>query len=361
MSTSFRTYRAIQQALVQAFRVRRQSHQECHVLTLALLICGIVGGRHVQFAKVAEHAPFRQRKNESVIKRFSRWVQHDDVTYAAFFLPFAQAVIAGLAHTPLTLILDGSTVGRGCIVLMASLVYRGRAIPLAWIVVRGTKGHLPQEMHCALVAQLHALIPPGSEVTLLGDGEFDGTALQATIQAADWHYVCRTATNIVVTAQGNRFHVGDLPLSRDDAVAIHDARITNDEYGPLTVIGVWDAQHNEPLYLVTTMADAEAAIEHYRLRFTIETLFADQKSRGFQVHKSQLRDPARINRLLIATCLAYLWVLAVGVFAHEKRWVAQFHRTDRCDLSLFQVGLRAIPYALREGLRLPICFVPPPH
>jgi hypothetical protein len=145
MSTSLRTYRAIKQALVQAFRVRRQSHQECYVLTLALLICGIVGSRYVQFAKVVEHAPFRARKNESVIKRFTRRVQHD------------------------------------------------------------------------------------------------------------------------------------------------------------------------------------------------------------------------ASRLLIATCLAYLWVIAVGVFAHQKRWVAQFHRTDRCDLSLFQVGLRAIPYALREGLRLPACFVPPSH
>lgn len=361
MSTSFRTYRAIKQALVQAFRVRRQSHQECHVLTLALLICGIVGSRHVQFAKVVEHAPFRTRKNESVIKRFSRWVQHDDVSYDAFFLPFAQAVIAGLAHTALTLVLDGSTVGRGCMVLMASLVYRGRAIPLAWTVVRGTKGHLSQAMHCALVTQLHALIPGDTVVTIVGDGEFDGTTLQATIQAAGWRYVCRTATNIVVTAQGNRFQVGDLPLTRDDALAVLDARVTNDDYGPVTIIGVWEAEHDEPLYLVTNGPDVEAAITCYRLRFRIETLFADQKSRGFHVHKSHLRDPARINRLLIATCLAYLWVLAVGVFAHQQRWIAQFHRIDRCDLSLFQVGLRAITYALREGLRLPCCFVPPPE
>jgi hypothetical protein len=361
MSTSFRTYRAIKQALLQAFRVRRQSHQECHVITLALLICGIVGSRQVQFAKVVEHAPFRARKNESIIKRFGRWVQHDDITYDAFFLPFAHAVVQALAHTALTLVLDGSTVGRGCIVLMASVVYRGRALPVAWMVVRGAKGHLPQELHCALVAQLRTIIPLDTQVTLLGDGEFDGTLLQGLIQSAGWRYICRTAATIVVQAHGNRFYVGDLPLKRDDAVAVFDAMVTNDNYGPVTVIGVWEADQDEPLYLVSNLQDVDAAIERYRLRFSIETLFADQKSRGFHVHKSQLREPTRINRLLIATCLAYLWVVAVGVFAHQQHWVAYFHRTDRCDLSLFQVGLRAITYALREGLRLPPCFVPPPE
>jgi hypothetical protein len=214
-------------------------------------------------------------------------------------------------------------------------------------------------MHCALITQLRTIIPLDTEVTILGDGEFDGTLLQATIQSAGWHYICRTAASIVVQAQGNRFHVGDLPLTRDDAVAVLDATITNDAYGPVTVIGVWEVVQDEPLYLVTTGQDVNAAIEQYRLRFSIETLFADQKSRGFHVHKSQLREPTRINRLLIATCLAYLWVLAVSVFAHHQRWVANFHRTDRCDLSLFQVGLRAITYALREGLRLPPCSVPP--
>jgi hypothetical protein len=48
---------------------------------------------------------------------------------------------------------------------------------------------------------------------------------------------------------------------------------------------------------------------------------------------------------LIATSLAYLWVHAVAVFAQEQDWLSQFHRTDRCDLSLFQIGIHALHYA----------------
>ena len=45
----------------------------------------------------------------------------------------------------------------------------------------------------------------------------------------------------------------------------------------------------------------------YRNRFRIEPFFADQKSRGFRLHQSHLSDPARLTRLLLAACLAYLW------------------------------------------------------
>jgi hypothetical protein len=42
---------------------------------------------------------------------------------------------------------------------------------------------------------------------------------------------------------------------------------------------------------------------------TIETFFADQKSRGFHLHKSHIADPQRLSRLCIAACLAYIWIV----------------------------------------------------
>gem|GEM_PF-5245646 len=43
--------------------------------------------------------------------------------------------------------MDGSVVGRGCLALMLSVVYHGRALPLCWVVVRGAKGHFPETTH----------------------------------------------------------------------------------------------------------------------------------------------------------------------------------------------------------------------
>jgi Transposase DDE domain len=356
MPINFQTYRTIKRSLAQVLHTRRDSHQEQHLNTLALLICGIVGARHVQFAHVADHAPIRGRKNESLIGRFRRFVKHEAITPEAMWLRFARAVLQGLTHAPLTVVLDGTVAGRGCVVLMASVVYHSRAIPLLWTVVKGKKGHLPEDVHCALIHRLQEVIPRDATVVLLGDGEFDGIQLQATMRAATWDYVCRSASTITIYAHGRVFTVGDLPLERGQAVAIADVEMTLARYGQVQLIGVWDADQEAPIYLISSLRDADSALERYRLRFRIESMFANHKSRGFHIHKSHLANPARLARLLIATSLAYLWVHAVAVFAQEQDWLAQFHRTDRCDLSLFQIGVRALRYAQREGKRVPVSF-----
>src|SRR6266545_439589 len=354
MPISFQTYRSIKRTLAQVLHTRRDSHQEQHLNTLALLICGIVGAQHVQFAQVADHLPIRGRKNESLIGRFRRWVKQQAITPEAVWLPFARAVLEGLAHAPLTLLVDGTVAGRGCVVLMASVLYHGRAIPLLWTVVKGKKGHLPQEVHCALITRLQTVIPDTAPVVLLGDGEFDGTQLQAAIRTAGWEYVCRTGTNITIYAHDRVFPVGDLPLKRGAAVALEHVQMTAERYGPVMLLGIWETNQDEPIYLVTSLSDPASAADWYRLRFRIERLFANHKSRGFQIHKSHLRHPERLARLLLATSLAYIWVHEVAMFAHSQDWLAQFHRMDRCDLSLFQIGLRAMHYAQREGKRIPM-------
>jgi hypothetical protein len=233
---------------------------------------------------------------------------------------------------------------------------RGRGIPLLWRVVNGKKRHLPQVMHCALIRQLQTVIPPQASVVVLGDGEFDGTGLQATIRMAGWQYVCRTATSITISAHDRVFTVGDLPLARGEAVALATVAMTVERYGPVMLLGLWDAKQDAPIYLITSLADADVAAQQYRLRFRIECLFANHKSRGFQIHKSHLTQPARLARLLVATSLAYLWVHTLAMFAQAHGWLERFHRCDRCDLSVFQIGMRALRYALREGFRVPVSF-----
>ena len=129
---------------------------------------------------------------------------------------------------------------------------------------------------------------------------------------------------------------------------------TEAAYGPIQALAWWEKGYQAPICLVTNLPLAEEACYWYHLRFRIETFFSDQKSRGFHLHKSHLSAPRRLARLMIATCLAYLWIVFLGVFAHNTPWARRLlHRTDRCDLSLFQLGLRLLKHFLREGIALP--------
>ena len=118
----------------------------------------------------------------------------------------------------------------------------------------------------------------------------------------------------------------------------------------------WAKGYKEPIYLVTNMAAAEDACRLYSKRFRIETFFSDQKSRGFHLHKSHLSDPQRLSRLLIAACLAYIWIVYLGSVCTKEGWVSIIHRRHRCDLSLFQLGLRLLEHFLNEELPIPVAF-----
>ena len=72
------------------------------------------------------------------------------------------------------------------------------------------------------------------------------------------------------------------------------------------------------------------------------------------MHKSHISNPKRLARLMIAACLAYIWIVYLGAIAVRDGWVKIIHRTDRCDLSLFQLGLNLLEHFLNEHLPIPV-------
>ena len=358
MSDTHRCYCAIKAALRQVIAVVPDSHSEKHLNTLAALICGLVGAQHSQLPKLADHAPGHRAKRESRIERFERWLRQPKVSQATYFMPFARALLTALAAQPLVLIMDGSTVGRRCQALVLSVVYGGRALPLAWTVVAGPKGHFTEATHCDLLAQVQPWVPKAATVIFVGDGEFDGTTLLTRLQDYGWHYVCRTATNTLLWVGTGYVHMGQLLKAANDAVYLTDVALTAKRYGPLMALGIWEADHKAPIFLVSNLTDPDAAWAWYRQRFRIETFFSNQKSRGFRLDQSHLADPTRLERLLIAACLAYLWLVYLGSVAKREGWQAVLHRAKRCDLSLFQLGLALLAHWLNDDHPLTVTFLP---
>lgn len=359
MSDNRRRYRAICDGLKQFFPKQLTPRQMQHFRVMAHLINGIVGSRHVHLPKLASKSP-QSVNRESRIKRLTRWLQNKQVTHASYFAPFAEALLAELATQPLVLVIDGSAIGRGCQCLMVSVVYRNRALPLGWLVFEGNKGHSSQARHLELLNLIQPMIPAEATVILLGDGEFDGIEMLAQLETWGWGYVCRTAKNAIIHEEEIRFSPADWGAERGECLHLPQVLFTDERYGPLMLIAWWRENCADPLYLVTNLELAEEACAYYQLRFLIETFFSDQKSRGFQLHKSHLRHPDRLARLLIAACLAYIWIIYLGVQALSDDIRRRIHRTDRCDLSLFQLGLALLEDWLTQHCFIHVAFVLPP-
>jgi hypothetical protein len=355
MSDNRHRYRTIKSAIKELYPTEPKGNTARHLHTLAALISGIVGSKRTNLPAIAGQVP-DGTKRESRVKKFYRWITNERVGAELYFLPFADALLMSLAHRPLVLAMDGSEVGRGCLILMVSVIYRKRALPLAWIVVKGSKGHFPEEAHVELLKQVHALTPEYCQVIFLGDGEFDGIKLQATLEAFQWLYACRTAKNVQLCADDDWFAFEDLGVQRGERIGVPDVLFMLQAYGPVLAIAAWDMEYKEPIYLVTNMELVDEACYWYSKRYRIETFFSDQKSRGFYLNKSHISDPARLSRLMIAACLAYIWIIFLGTLAILEDWVVVIHRTDRCDLSLFQLGLCLLEHFLNEHMPIPVAF-----
>lgn len=353
MSDNRRVYRRIKVGLRQLYPQQLTGNQARHLNTLAGMVSGIVQSKRCHFEAMARKVP-EATKVTSREKKFVRYVKNEQVDYETYYLPFVGYLLAGLAASgPLVLAMDGSETGRHCLTLMVSVIYQRRALPIAWLTVRGKKGHLAEAIHLELLQRVQAILPDGSDVIFLGDGEFDGIQLQAAIDEAGWSYVCRTAKNRLICDDGDWFALDDIHLQPGMCLDIPDVGFSQEAYAPVLVIAWWRHGYREPLYLVTNFECTDEACFWYRKRFRIETFFSDQKSRGFHLHKSHLADPDRIARLLIAACLAYIWIVYLGLVAIRDNWVGLIHRTDRCDLSLFQLGLRLLDHLLNEELEIP--------
>lgn len=242
--------------------------------------------------------------------------------------------------------------------LVVSVIYKQRALPIAWLVVKGEKGYLPEAEHIKILQQVHLLIPKGAKVVLVGDGEFDGINLQAVINNWKWHYACRTASNITLYWEDEPFVFQDMgdDTSPGEIFNASGCKFTQKQYEPVLALCWWRKDCKEPIYLVSNLSSAEDACCFYSKRFWIETFFSDAKSRRFNLHKSRIPNPERISMLMIGACLAYYWIVYLGAVAMSGGWWRKIHRSNRCDLSFFQLGLSLLKYFLKNGFDIPCSF-----
>ena len=372
MSDNLKRHYALEKSLKQLRPCEPKGHVARHIKTLALFIGGIIGSKKTHLPAVASHIT-DSTLPQSRVRRLERWVHNEGIDTKTYFLPYVDMLLRSLPHPTLALVIDGSDVGRGCVALSVNVLYQRRALPLCWIVVAGKKGHLPEETHIQLLQEVALLLPKGRPVVFLGDGEFDGCDLQKTIQGLGWHYVLRTAKNVrlcdtsdgttpeTVSEESEWFSPTDLHLQPGNCHELSDVLFTQQAYGPVLVAIVWEPTEERPLVLVTNFDFWHEAYRWYKKRFYIETFFSDQKSRGFYLAHSHISDPKHLHRLLIVTCLAYIWLVCLGAFVVCQGYLARIHRSNRCDWSLFHIGMNWLQHCLNQQIDIWVDFKVPKY
>jgi hypothetical protein len=331
-------------------------------ITLALLITGILRSKSGQLDHIARTVQYAFKK-PSLVDRFRRFVRNKNIVVEVDFNPFALLFLAALNQERQVLLIDSTKIGGGCLCLMLSVYYKSRALPLVWVVYKGKKGHSSQESQLALFKTAQELLPPDSQVIVLGDGEFDGSQVVKWFgQQATWQYVCRTDTSTLVWYQDQWVALNQLPLMAGQGSFLTGVLFTKEhQVGPLNILVVWNEAKQAHWFFVTNFATPKEAQHWYGKRFTTETLFSDVKGRGFRLHLTRLKDPHRVSRLIMAVAMAYILTVFLGVEAIISGHFRRLVRTDAFYHSLFQLGLIYLEHLLNDSLPFPdLDLFPPP-
>lgn len=251
----------------------------------------------------------------------------------------------------ITLALDTTLLFKHWCVICVSLVYRGRALPLAWRVLRhGSSMVSNKEIYPVLasVQSLLAHLPQVEEVCINADRGFFDQALMADFSAYGWHW------NIRGKGQVYLFDAAGRPLGRfreqlshhGRLVVQHEVYITAQRYGPVSIAAVWPLGRKDPWFIVSDKPCSTRTFAEYHQRTQIEEGFLDLKSAAFNLEDTRLSQAHQLEQLLFVMGLAYLMVLSEGtavVAAEERRTVdAHWQR----GLSYAQIGWRAVRRAL---------------
>jgi hypothetical protein len=323
----------------------RPKQRITQVQNFVWLVVGIFHSRSVHLSKIAGKV-IGDAKNVSTVRRLSRFLANGAIDVRSWYQPIAREWLSIQFKRvgELRLIVDGTKVGFGHQLLMVSLAYRHRAVPIAWTWVKQVRGHSNAKQQMSLLRYVSSLLPPKAPVFLVGDSEFGSIAVLRQLDKWHWFYVLRQKSNtgLWLNEQTGWRELGSFVQQAGQSAWFQNAYLTQQEIYLTSILIHWQIGEKEPWCLATNLPAPSLTVRYYRRRMWTEEMFGDFKKHGFDLESTMLHHVPRLSRLTLAVAFLYVWLLSVGSHTIRSGLRHIVDRKDRRDLSLFQIGWRFI-------------------
>ena len=169
---------------------------------------------------------------------------------------------------------------------------------------------------------------------------------------AEYYIRAKSNTSIFI----NNFHdsamiskISDIELSNCKPTYFDDVFITHNRFH--TKLAIAPALTSSDPFFIFTNGNTREALKNYGFRFgSIETIFKNQKSNGFYLESSKVRNLHAFESLFTLMCVALLWLTIIGAdYSKNKHHFSNSifkHRTSKKNgssskriISLFNTGL----------------------
>ncbi len=250
----------------------------------------------------------------------------------------------------LALALDASTLGERFTSLNLSVVYRGCALPVAWVIIRAKQKGSWRPHWEGLLAAVAAVVPPDWKVIVTADQGLYADWLWTAIRNQGWHPLLRVSLQMGFRAEGEADFVaiGKRVRRRGRGWKGKGAWSETGARLQATLLVRWEKGYEEAIAVVTDLSEEEVELAWYLMRFWIEDEYKDHKSGGWGWQHTKMEDPKRAERLWLAMAVAMQIVVLVGGL-EEARQEEQRSRKARQRKQPRRVGRPAKPQHKPRG------------
>jgi hypothetical protein len=312
-----------------------------HLQTLIWMVIGLVCSECINLTKWRIYVQTRAKFAQSHQRRFSRWLHNSRINVQRLYSPLIRSALQTWGVSEMTLIEDTTMLWDEFCLIRLSIQYRGRGIPLVWRVLRHGSSSVRFEVYQGMLKRAAQLIPKGVSVRFLADRGFADTQLMRYLRnQLKWHFRIRVKSNawIYRPRQGWK-QLKQYHLAAGESILLHGITLTQSRPLPDLNIALGRDPISGQLWLVAT--DEPACLQtfqQYSERFQIEEEILDEKSNGFQLQRSEIRDVPALSRLCMVMAITSLLLSVQGqqvVAAGKRRWVdAHWNRGN----SYFRIG-----------------------
>ena len=299
-------------AIEEDLRGRLPAQHKKQRAGLALLAATMLDVRSANLMDLAASLPRAAERLDMRYQWISRLLGNPRIGVEAVMAPHVREILARLAADGrrVVLMIDQAQASERHQVVMVAARIGGRALPLAWRV-KATQGAIGLAEQRAVLATVAGLLPAGVRPVLMGDRFYGTPDLIAWCRGHGWDWRLRLKQDLLVFQEG-----GETSLAACWAAGerlLWDVELTAKRVATHIAM-VHEPSHPEPWIIALSEAPSVHRAFDYGLRWGIEAMLADFKTRGFGLEDSHLERPDRMARLILVMALALFWAVSTGMW-----------------------------------------------
>lgn len=335
---------------------------------ISVSVLGLILQERCQISRMAEALPEWGAFN-TVRQRLKRWVSNPRINVTRTCYEWIAWVWSSCAFQRPVLLVDETKLGARLAVMMVSVAFEGRAIPLLWRCYYANSAmDYPQQGQVLLIygllAQVLSALPADVRPLVQMDrGLAHSSAMLRALKSLNVDFLVRVKATARFTSRRGHSQLLSQMVKPGETTWAQGTLFTREHQVQGSVSLIWEFEQAEAWCLFSN--DPHLTGHRYALRWWQEESFKDLKSGGWQWHTSHVRCPQRMERLLLVMAISYGWMLSFGALLGDAPAAVQRQVATRDALqttSLFRLGLRwfkRIVQCTPATLQVTLWFAPP--